>query len=47
MKNYDGVNGSYGATTIKVLFQVDEYTGSMTYEIGGIVKALMHCHMTV
>lgn len=40
MKNYDSVNNSYGTTTIKVLFQVDEYTGSMTYEIGGNCKGL-------
>ena len=27
MKNYDGVTYSWGTTTIKVLFQVDEYKG--------------------
>ena len=40
MKNYDGVNYSWGTTTIKVLFQVDEYKGSMTYTIGGNCKGL-------
>lgn len=40
MKNYDGVNDSFGTTTIKVLFQVAEYKGSMTYEIGGNCKGL-------
>lgn len=40
MKNYDSVNSSYGTTTIKVLFQVEEYKGSMTYEIGGNCKGL-------
>ena len=35
MKRYDGVNNSFGTTTIKVLFQVAEYKGSMTYTIGG------------
>lgn len=34
MKRYDGVNNSFGTTTIKVLFQVDEYKGAMTYKIG-------------
>lgn len=40
MKNYDSINNSYGTTTIKVLFQVGEYTGSMTYGIGGNCKGL-------
>ena len=40
MKNYDGVNYSLGTTTIKVLFQLAEYKGSMTYEIGGDCKGL-------
>ena len=40
MKNYDGVNYSRGTTTIKVLFEVAEYKGSMTYEIGGTCKGL-------
>lgn len=40
MKRYDGVNNSFGTTTIKVLFQVDEYKGSMTYKIGGNCKGL-------
>ena len=40
MQNYDGVNNSWGTHTIKVLFQVWEYTGSMTYEIGGNRKGL-------
>ena len=40
MKRYDGVNNSFGTTTIKVLFQVDEYKGSMTYTIGGNCKGL-------
>lgn len=40
MKNYDSVNNSYGTTIIKVLFQVGEYTGSLTYEIGGNCKGL-------
>lgn len=40
MKRYDGVNNSFGTTTIKVLFQVDEYKGTMTYKIGGCCKGL-------
>jgi hypothetical protein len=40
MKNYDGVNGSWGATTIKVLFQVWQYKGSMIYTVGGNCKGL-------
>lgn len=40
MKSYDGVNNSFGTTTIKVLFQVDEYKGTMTYKIGGNCKGL-------
>lgn len=40
MKKYDGVNNSFGTTTIKVLFQVDEYKGAMTYKIGGNCKGL-------
>ena len=40
MKRYDGVNDSFGTTTIKVFFQVDEYKGSMTYTIGGNCKGL-------
>jgi hypothetical protein len=40
MKNYDGVNNSWGTTTIKVLFQVWQYKGSMTYTVGGNCKGL-------
>ena len=40
MKNYDGVNYSWGTTTIKVLFQVAEYKGSVTYTVGGTCKGL-------
>ena len=40
MQNYDGVNNSWGTTTIKVLFQVWQYKGSMTYTIGGNCKGL-------
>lgn len=40
MKNYDGVNYSCGTTTIKVLFQVAEYKGSVTYTVGGNCKGL-------
>lgn len=40
MKSYDGVNNSFGTTTIKVLFQVAEYKGSMTYVVGGNCKGL-------
>ena len=40
MKNYDGVNYSWGTTTIKVLFQVAEYKGSVTYTVGGCCKGL-------
>ena len=40
MKNYDGVNNSWGTTTIKVLFQVRQYKGSMTYTVGGNCKGL-------
>jgi hypothetical protein len=40
MKKYDGVNNSFGTTTIKVLFQVGEYKGTMTYKIGGNCKGL-------
>ena len=40
MKSYDGVNNSFGTTTIKVLFQVDEYKGSMIYTVGGNCKGL-------
>lgn len=40
MKRYDGVNNSFGTTTIKVLFQVDEYKGAMTYKIDGNCKGL-------
>ena len=40
MKNYDGVNGSWGTTTIKVLFQVWRYKGSMIYTVGGNCKGL-------
>ena len=41
MKNYDGVNNSWGTTTIKVLFQVWKYKGAMTYKIGGNCKGLL------
>lgn len=50
MKNYDGVNNSWGTTTIKVLFQVWNYKGSMTYTIGGNCKgidALPHDGMSI
>lgn len=40
MKNYDGVNDSLGTTTIKVLFQVWQYKGSMIYTVGGNCKGL-------
>ena len=40
MKNYDGVNGSWGTTTIKVIFQVWQYKGSMIYTVGGNCKGL-------
>ncbi len=40
MKNYDGVNNSWGTTTIKVLFQVWQYKGSMIYTVGGNCKGL-------
>lgn len=40
MKNYDGVNDSWGTTTIKVLFQVWEYKGAVMYTIGGNCKGL-------
>lgn len=40
MKKYDGVNNSWGTTTIKVLFQVWQYKGSMTYTVGGNCKGL-------
>ena len=40
MKNYDGVNDSWGTTTIKVLFQVWQYKGSMIYTVGGNCKGL-------
>ena len=40
MKNYDGVNNSWGTHTIEVLFQVDQYKGAMTYKIGGNCKGL-------
>lgn len=37
MKRYDGVNDSFGTTTIKVFFQVDEYKWSMKYTIGRLL----------
>jgi hypothetical protein len=40
MKNYDGVNNSWGTTTVKVLFQVWEYKGAMIYTVGGNCKGL-------
>lgn len=40
MKRYDGVNNSFGTTTVKVLFQVDKYKGAMMYKIGGNCKGL-------
>jgi len=40
VKNYDGVNDSWGTTTIKVLFQVWQYKGSMIYTVGGNCKGL-------
>ena len=40
MKRYDGVNNSFGTTTIKVLFQVNEYKGNMTYEVSGNCKGM-------
>lgn len=40
MKNYNGINDSWGTTTIKVLFQAWQYKGSMIYTVGGNCKGL-------
>ena len=40
MKNYDGFNGSFGTTKIKIFVQSGEYKGSMIYEIGGNCKGM-------
>lgn len=40
MKNYDGMNHSFGTHFIQVLFQSFQYKGSMTYQIGGNCKGL-------
>lgn len=37
MKRYDSVNDSFGTTTFKVFFQVDEYEWSMKYTIGRLL----------
>lgn len=40
MKNYNGLNGSFGTTKIKIFFQVNEYKGTMIYEVEGNCKGL-------
>lgn len=40
MKNYDGLNSSFGTTKIKVFFQSGEYKGTMIYEVSGNCKGM-------
>ena len=40
MKYYDGVNNSWGTHTVRVLFQVWQWKGSMTFEVDGNCKGL-------
>ena len=40
MKNYDGFNGSFGTTKVKVFFQSGEYKGTMIYKVEGNCKGM-------